>query len=176
MAVTRLVTPEDAAEINDLYTRNREFMRPWDPARGPEWFTEAEQRRLIEGALEGHERGVGRPLVILTPDGTIAGRLFLNAITGGALQSTVLGYWLGEEHTGRGLASTAVAEAVTIAFDELGLHRVEAGTLLHNASSQAVLRRNGFTPYGVVPEFLCIDGSWQDHVLFHRINRDYRAS
>ncbi|MGO4256841.1 GNAT family N-acetyltransferase [Marmoricola sp. RAF53] len=170
MGVTRLVTVDDAAEIAELYRTNEEFLRPWDPAREPVFFTEAEQRRLIEVALEGHERGTARPLAIVAEDGTIAGRLFMNAITYGALRSTTLGYWLGEKFTGQGLASAAVAEAVGIAFDELELHRVEAGTLLHNVSSQAVLRRNGFTPYGVVPKFLKIEGRWQDHLLFHRLN------
>ncbi len=176
MALTRLVTPEDAAEITDLHRRNEEFLRPWDPLRDPEFFTVDEQRRLIETALEGHERGATMPLVIVTEDGTIAGRLFLNAITRGALQSTAFGYWLGEEFGGRGLATAAVGEAVGIAFGDLGLHRVEAGTLLHNVRSQAVLRRNGFTPYGVVPEYLRIEGRWQDHLLFHRINPDYRQA
>jgi ribosomal-protein-alanine N-acetyltransferase len=49
---------------------------------------------------------------------------------------------------------------------EAGLHRLQAGTLLHNAASQTVLRRNGFTPIGVAPRYLRIAGRWQDHLLF----------
>jgi ribosomal-protein-alanine N-acetyltransferase len=66
------------------------------------------------------------------------------------------------------LATAAVAAACVFAFDELELHRLEAGTLLHNAASQIVLDRNGFRPFGVAQRYLRIAGSWCDHVLFQR--------
>ena len=56
------------------------------------------------------------------------------------------------------------------AFDELGLHRVEAGTLVHNVGSQRVLERNGFVRFGLAPQYLRIAGRWQDHVLFQVLN------
>jgi ribosomal-protein-alanine N-acetyltransferase len=59
---------------------------------------------------------------------------------------------------------------VSLAFDELGLHRVEAGTLLHNVRSQRVLERNGFVRFGVAPSYLRIAGQWRDHALFQRLN------
>jgi [ribosomal protein S5]-alanine N-acetyltransferase len=52
-----------------------------------------------------------------------------------------------------------------LAFGEAGLHRLRAGTLLHDVASQTVLRRNGFTPIGVAPRYLRIAGRWQDHLL-----------
>ena len=52
---------------------------------------------------------------------------------------------------GRGLATAAVRDMIRVAFDELGLHRIQAGTLLHNIGSQRVLERNGFVRFGVDP-------------------------
>jgi [ribosomal protein S5]-alanine N-acetyltransferase len=63
-----------------------------------------------------------------------------------------------------------VADAVGIAFGQLGLHRLQAATLLHNARSQRVLRRNGFRPFAIAPDYLKIADQWQDHVLFHLVN------
>ena len=60
-----------------------------------------------------------------------------------------------------------------MAFGDLRLHRVEAGTLLHNAGSQRVLERNGFVRYGVAPAYLNIAGSWQDHALYQVLNPDW---
>jgi ribosomal-protein-alanine N-acetyltransferase len=56
-----------------------------------------------------------------------------------------------------------------VAFVELGLHRVQAGTLLHNVGSQRVLERNGFTRIGLAQDFLKIAGRWQDHILFQLV-------
>jgi ribosomal-protein-alanine N-acetyltransferase len=77
-----------------------------------------------------------------------------------------MGYWLGEDQTGKELATDAVRATLDIAFSELGLHRVEAGTLQHNTASQNVLARNSFEQYGLAPRYLKIAGVWQDHLMF----------
>ncbi len=59
--------------------------------------------------------------------------------------------------------------------NDLGLHRAEASTHLENLPSQRVLRRNGFTPYGVARSSILLDGQWQDALLWERILED-RAS
>ena len=59
---------------------------------------------------------------------------------------------------------------VQLAFGELRLHRVKAGTLLHNVGSQRVLERNGFVRFGVAPSYLKIAGRWQDHALYQLLN------
>lgn len=67
------------------------------------------------------------------------------------------------------MATAAVAEAAEIATMDLGLHRLQAETLVHNAGSQRVLEKNGFSRYGLAPKYLLIAGHWQDHVMFQRI-------
>ena len=69
-------------------------------------------------------------------------------------------------HQGRGLATFAVHAMCQIAGSTLGLHRIEAGTLLHNHASQAVLRKCGFEQIGTTPRYLKIAGEWQDHNLY----------
>jgi [ribosomal protein S5]-alanine N-acetyltransferase len=101
----------------------------------------------------------------------VVGQVSIDNVVRGVLQSATIGYWLDHEHVGRGLATAMVAHVVEHAR-ELGLHRLEAGTLVHNTASQAVLRRSGFTEYGTAERFLFIRGAWQDHVLFQRILHD----
>jgi ribosomal-protein-alanine N-acetyltransferase len=110
------------------------------------------------------------PHAILDDTGAVVGRITLNTIVRGPFQSCSVGYWLSEDRTGRGLATQAVDEIVSLAFDTLGLHRVEAGTLVDNVASQRVLARTGFERIGLAPAYLKIAGRWQDHVLFQRIN------
>jgi len=169
---TRLVTLDDAETLADLVRANREFMRAWDPARPEEYYTTASQREVIATFLVEHARGAALPHLILTEQGQVVGRVTLTGIVRGAFQSAVLGYWVDQQHNGRGLASAATADMVRRAFDDLGLHRVEAGALTHNHASRRVLERNGFVQYGLAPGFLKIDGRWQDHVLYQRLNED----
>lgn len=156
-------------ELTALFTDNREFLRPWDPVRGDDFFTETKQAELVRVALDAYQAGTMVPLVILNPEGRLAGRLNINGIVHGALQSAALGYWISESENGAGLASTAVAEASDYAAQQLGLHRLQAETLVHNIRSQKVLEKNGFTRYGLAPKYLKIAGQWQDHILFQRI-------
>ena len=65
-----------------------------------------------------------------------------------------------------GLATAAVTDVIDVGFRKLGLHRLEAATLLHNTASQRVLTRNGFRPFAVSEAYLKIAGRWQDHILF----------
>jgi ribosomal-protein-alanine N-acetyltransferase len=59
---------------------------------------------------------------------------------------------------------------IRLAFWEMGLHRIQAGTLLYNVRSQRVLERTGFVRFGVAPAYLSIAGEWQDHALYQIVN------
>jgi ribosomal-protein-alanine N-acetyltransferase len=74
------------------------------------------------------------------------------------------------------VATAAVAAVVRIAFSDLGLHRLQADTLVHNTASQRVLARNGFTRIGLAPRSLRIAGRWQDHVLHQLLEEDWRGA
>ncbi|WP_117211429.1 GNAT family N-acetyltransferase [Allorhizocola rhizosphaerae] len=167
---TRLVRPEDAPALTELVRANREFLAPWEPLRDDEYFTVERQAALIEDSLERHQRGTNLPHVIVDAGGDIIGRITLNGIVYGPFQSCSMGYWVGEAHNGRGVATAAVRAIIRVAFEELGLHRVQAETLPHNTGSQRVLQRNGFVRYGYAPEYLHIAGRWQDHVMYQLIN------
>jgi [ribosomal protein S5]-alanine N-acetyltransferase len=166
MRITRLVTPDDDEAIAELLRVNHEFLAPWSPIRDDDYDTVGGQRRDIEAALERHANGTALPHVIVDSGGRIVGRITLSGIVRGPLLSCSVGYWVGEAHNGHGFATRAVAEVKRIAFDELGLHRIQAETLLHNAKSQRVLERNGFVQFGIAPKYLKIAGVWQDNLMY----------
>ena len=170
MNLTRLITVEDASALGDLVTANREFMAPWDPIRDEAYFTAEGQREAIQEVLERHDQGSALPHVILDENRNVVGRITLSGIVRGPFLSCSVGYWVNADHNGRGLASAAVADIKRIAFSTLGLHRVQAETLIHNGASQAVLERNDFTQIGLAPQYLNIAGHWQDHLLYQAIN------
>ena len=168
----RLVTVDDAAALAALITANWDFLAPFEPERGAAYFTVAGQRELLARLLAEHAQGRVVPHVIVH-GGEVVGRLTLNEVVRGPAQWASLGYFVAEAVNGRGVATEAVAQVVATAFADpqdggLGLHRLQAGTLLSNSASQAVLQRNGFERIGVARRYLRIAGSWQDHVLYQR--------
>jgi len=162
--VIRPLAPEDAAELAALYAANREFLAPYEPVRPDTFFTAEGQRQRIE------ERAAGgiHQFAILDAE-AIAGTINLFNVRRDDFQSGGIGYWVAADRNGRGLGSAAVRGIVLYAFGELGLHRLEAATLIDNHASQRVLEKNGFERIGLAPRYLRIAGAWRDHFLFQRL-------
>lgn len=166
---TRLITVADAPALAALLHTNREFLAPWEPERAESYYTADGQRQIIEDALRQFDQGGLLPHVIVE-DGRIIGRITVSTIVRGPFQSGSLGYLVDAGCNGRGVATAAVGHIVRLAFGDLGLHRLEAGTLPHNIRSQRVLERNGFRRYGLAPRYLKIAGDWRDHTLYQLLN------
>jgi ribosomal-protein-alanine N-acetyltransferase len=152
--VIRQLVAEDAAELARLLHANRSFLAPFEPEHDEDFFTAEGQRARIEAAEHYYAIVDGEELAR------------------GPFQSAHVGYWVDDASNGRGLASSALADLVEHAFTELGLHRIEAATLVDNGGSQRVLEKNGFTRIGIAPRYLRIAGAWRDHVLFQRTIED----
>lgn len=164
----RVLRLSDAEGMCAAYQRNRDHLAPWEPVRAEEFFTLGSQSASIASKVSLHIAGSDVPWVLL--DGSlIIGAMTLSSIVRGPFLSAHLGYWVDREYNGRGIGSAAVAYAVDKARTELGLHRLQASTLPHNAASRKILRRSGFEEIGVAPGYLKIAGTWQDHILHQRI-------
>jgi [ribosomal protein S5]-alanine N-acetyltransferase len=161
----------DAEELAGVLERNRSFLAPFEPDRPASFFSVAGQRARLDEVEERRLKGAGDVYAILDGE-EIAGTISLSNVVRGAFQSANVGYWVDRARNGRGLASRAVGAVVAEAFGPIGLHRLEAGTLVDNIPSQRVLEKNGFTRIGVAPRYLHIAGAWRDHVLFQRTAED----
>ncbi|MFS4096840.1 GNAT family N-acetyltransferase [Streptomyces sp. AF1A] len=168
----RLLTRADAGALSAAYTENRAHLRPWEPRRPESFFTVDGQRERVEGLLRQFAAGSAVPLVFQAADGRIVGAITLTGISRGPFCSAHVGYWVAADQQNRGLAGAAVRRVCEIARDVVGLHRIEASTLLGNHASQRVLARCGFEPIGMAPKYLHIDGEWRDCRLFQRILHD----
>jgi [ribosomal protein S5]-alanine N-acetyltransferase len=160
----------DSAPLAEAYLRNQDHLRRWEPRRPDEFFTEAGQRAAIGGRLEQVELGL-YDCWVLWHGTDVVGTANLQNIVRGAMQGADVGYWVDHGHVRRGLATAALEHLVQRARD-LGLHRVGASTRLDNHPSQGVLLRCGFEQYGLIPQFLYLDGDWRDSVLFNLVLHD----
>ncbi len=96
-------------------------------------------------------------------DDAIVGVININNILRGSFLSASLGYYAGAPHTGHGYMREGLELVKRYAFQDLGLHRLEANIQPDNASSIALVKRCGFSYEGMSPAFLFIAGEWRDH-------------
>jgi RimJ/RimL family protein N-acetyltransferase len=80
--------------------------------------------------------------------------------------SAELGYWLGEPHWGRGIATEAVRAVTAHAIEQLGLTRVFAVPFAHNPASCRVLEKAGFTLETRLHRSAIKDGRGVDQLLY----------
>lgn len=70
-------------------------------------------------------------------------------------------YFIGEKSMwGKGIATEAIYLVCKFGFQELNLHRIEAGTYDVAVGSQKALEKNGFTKEGIFRDLAILDGKY----------------
>ncbi|MCA8903062.1 MAG: GNAT family N-acetyltransferase [Hyphomonas sp.] len=157
----------DYAEWADVRNRSRSHLEPWEPVWPDDAHTRADWSRRLRSWNEGWRKG--RAYVFLMrriSDNRLVGGVSITNVRPWPQLAANMGYWIGAEFEGNGYMREAVKVACTWAFEELGLWRIEAGTLPSNERSQKVLAAAGFEQEGYARNYLEIAGRRQDHVLF----------
>ena len=114
-------------------------------------------------------------MFIFTHDETLIGGVGLSNLRRGVSETANLGYWIGEPFAQQRYMTAALPLVLAFAFDRLRLHRVEAACLPNNAPSSSLLLRAGFRQEGCARQYLCIEGRWQDHLLFAMLREDWEG-
>lgn len=86
-----------------------------------------------------------------------------------ARQTGRVGYWLGPEHWGRGIATAAVSALIEHVRANRLFARLEAAVFAWNPASMRVLEKAGFEREGLLRSSVSKDGQLIDSVLYARI-------
>jgi [ribosomal protein S5]-alanine N-acetyltransferase len=163
----------DHAEWAALRGASRDFLTPWEPTWPADDLTRAAFRRRIRRYSEDQRGDLAYPLFIFRKsDNVLVGGLTLANIRRGCAQAASLGYWMGAPYARQGYMTAAVSTMLPFAFNALRLHRVEAACIPGNEPSIRLLEHTGFQREGFARQYLCINGIWQDHILFARLRDD----
>lgn len=158
----------------ELRAGSHEFLRPWEPIWPKDDLTKAGFRRRLRRYSKDRREGRSFPFLLFSArTDELLGGLTLSNVRRGVCQSVTLGYWMGENHAGKGHMSEAVRLALPYCYDVLGLHRVEAACLPSNEPSIRLLEKAGFRREGYARNYLLINGKWQDHLLFACLAEDH---
>lgn len=87
-----------------------------------------------------------------------------------------IGYWLGEEFWGRGIATEALVLVTELAFHELNFLRLYALPFAENAASARVLEKAGYSREALLRSSAVKYGEVKDQLLYARINPGWRAA
>jgi [ribosomal protein S5]-alanine N-acetyltransferase len=167
-----LRTPQmtDFEEWAVLRETSRDFLTPWEPTWPVDDLTRTAFRRRIKRYAEDLRTDQGYAFLIArSSDGALVGGLTLANVRRGVAQAGSLGYWTGLPFVRQGYMTAAVRAVVPFAFTSLRLHRLEAACIPSNTGSIKLLEKAGFVREGYAREYLCINGIWQDHLLYARL-------
>ena len=163
----------DCAEWAALREASRDFLTPWEPTWPADDLTRSSFRRRIKRYSEDQRSDLAYDFFVFSKhDDVLLGGLTLANIRRGCAQAASLGYWMGAAHARRGHMTAAVSAIIPFAFGTLKLHRIEAACIPANVASVRLLEKTGFKREGFARQYLCIDGVWQDHLLYARLRDD----
>jgi ribosomal-protein-alanine N-acetyltransferase len=152
------------------------FLRPWEPEWAPDELSRSAFRRRLRYYQRDMREGLGYAFLIFRiGDSKLVGGITLSNARRGVSQSLSVGYWIGVPHARQGLMTSALAAIIPFVFQTLGFHRLEAACLPSNIPSRQLLENTGFKYEGLARQYLRINGTWQDHLLYAFVEDDVRG-
>ena len=167
----RLPEEHDADELYRVVEVNRAYLARWMP-----WAAEETREHVLAyirlvRAQVAENNGLN---TVITVDGRMAGGIGMVRVSWRDL-STELGYWLAEEHQGRGIMTAGVRAYLDYCFDTLGLNRVGLAAAVDNTASRAVAERLGFALEGIQREAERIGGRAHDLAVYAMLAAEWTA-
>lgn len=146
----------DEVEFLSLVRASRSLHRPW--VYPP--FDRSTFRRYVTNSRKSDQVSY---FIRVRKSGALVGVVNFNNIVRGGLQCAFLGFYGFSTQARLGLMTEGLFLAVSRAFGEHRLHRIEANVQPANVRSRELVRRLGFTREGFSERYLKVGGRWRDH-------------
>lgn len=92
---------------------------------------------------------------VIENNGVLVGGIGIEPQRGQRRHCAEIGYWLGQQYWGNGIATAAVLKMTDYSFSELGLQRLYAPVLEPNRASMRVLEKCGYALEGIFKNEVC---------------------
>lgn len=167
--VVRTLSPGDAEELFALVDANRARLHEW-MIWEPTTLDPADTRAFIERSLASETDVEGNGIWV---QGELAGTVGMTVNT--LSDSGEIGYWIDSKHEGKGVVTRVCSRFFDLAFDELGLHRMELHAAAGNARSRAVAERLGMAQEGVARDGERVPGGYADRIIYGILEAEWRS-
>ncbi|MBY0121662.1 GNAT family N-acetyltransferase [Bacillus sp. S/N-304-OC-R1] len=134
---------EDALELFEFELENREYFEKMVPSRGDDYYNYDTFKIKHKSLLDEQAEGLSYFYLIKNKNGSILGRMNLVDIDKSQMLGH-LGYRVGKENVGKGIASSALKLLLENITVNEGIKKILAKTTTINTASQKVLVKNGF--------------------------------
>jgi len=156
----------------EVRVRARDWLVKWEPSLLPGQPDATEDRRVFAARCGARERerqmgsGYGFGIFIGPRQDRFAGEINLSSVQRGPYQNAYVGYWIDEAAAGQSYVPEAFVVLARFAFEDLGLHRLQASIIPRNGPSRRVAAKVGLRDEGTAVRYLEINGVWEDHVRY----------
>lgn len=168
--------------VVDYYLRNREHVANSQALMPDAFYTTHHWRERLRKNQEAYMEDAALNLFVFIRKGEneyeqrVIGSVNFTSIIRRAAQFCYLGYSIDKDCQGQGYMTEAVGRGIDFAFGEMNVHRIMANYVPSNLKSAAVLSRLGFVVEGYARDYLCLNGTWQDHVMTSLTNQSWQQS
>ncbi|EON74473.1 GNAT family N-acetyltransferase [Lysinibacillus sphaericus] len=163
----RTFQEKDAQNLSGLVSRNKYFWSTYEPLQRPEYYTvDAQYKKILESLYLMDSKREFSFGIYEQGTNNLIGHIALYAVKRLPYSSAFVGYAMDEIYIGKGIVTEAVELVVRFAFEQIGLHRVEAYVSTQNNASIRVLEKSGFQREGLLRQLLYINGQWVDHYMY----------
>ncbi len=164
--------PADASALASLVAANIGHLQTFMP-KVLGLATLPAAQNYLQGVVEAGEEGTLLEWHIVAGD-RLCGAVRINHIELDNRKASV-GYYLGQQHQGKGLATSALRAVLQFAFQRLGFNRIELKCASENVASQRVAERLGFRWEGLLRQAELVDGVFLDHFVYGLLRDDFEA-
>ena len=141
-----LLEARHALDLFKLVDSNRAHLREWLPF--------VDDYKSVTAATQfikrNREENSGEKVLVM---GIWAGQILAGVVTFDYIdwsnRAALIGFWLGKSFQGRGIMTRSCSALIDLAFNELGLNRVEISCALENRRCRLVAERLGFGQEGI---------------------------
>ena len=168
----RPLAPSDFEAWREVRVRGRDWLLKWEPRPLVGQPDATEDKRVFAARCGARERerqlgsGYGFGIFVGQDHARFAGEINVSSVQRGPHQNAYVGYWIDEAEAGHSYVPEAFAVLCRYAFEDLGLHRLQASIIPRNRASHRVAEKLGLRSEGVAVRYLEINGIWEDHVRY----------
>lgn len=166
------VAVSDANALAGLIARNVTHLQTFMPkvvglgttAAATAYLAAVIEKRELDQVLEWH----------IVQNGILCGAIRLNHIEL-ACSKTSIGYYVGADYQGKGLATACARTAIAYAFEHLGFNRIELRCATGNRASQRVAEHLGFSWEGLLRQAEFVNSEYLDHFVYSMLREEFDA-